>query len=101
MSKDAFYIIGLFDFDADADCIDRGLDQDLLILVAGDMHWIQDDLSRGSGPLAGKSDKEGRYLASTSGMLCRSTTWLEKFSRHSAAVRLARTQLRYGRSVFA
>ena len=33
-------------------------------------------------------------------MLCRSTTWLEKFSRHNAAVRLARTQLRYGRSVF-
>ena len=57
MCKDAFYIIGLFDFDADADCIDRGLDQDLLILVAGDMHWIQDDLGRGSGPLAGKLDK--------------------------------------------
>ena len=57
MCKDAFYIIGLFDFDADADCIDRGLDQDLLILVAGDMHWIQDDLGRGSDRLAGKSDK--------------------------------------------
>jgi hypothetical protein len=61
------------------DCIDRGLNQDLLILVTGDMHWIQDDLGRGSGQLAGKSDMEGRYLASTSGMLCRSTTWLEKF----------------------
>lgn len=41
----------------------------------------------------------GRYFASISGMLCRSTTWLEKFSRHRAAVRLARTQFRYGRKV--
>src|SRR5271170_2145957 len=32
-------------------------------------------------------------------MLCRSTTWLEKFSRHNAAVRLARTQFKYGRRV--
>src|SRR5271170_7319661 len=39
------------------------------------------------------------YFASTSGMLCRSTTWLEKFSRHNAAVRLARTQFKYGRRV--
>jgi hypothetical protein len=39
------------------------------------------------------------YFASISGMLCRSTIWLEKFSRHNAAVRLARTQFRYGRNV--
>ena len=42
---------------------------------------------------------EAGYFASISGMLCRSTTWLEKFSRHNAAVRLARTQFRYGRRV--
>jgi hypothetical protein len=47
------------------------------------------------------TEEEEDYLASISGTLCRSTTWLEKFSRHSAAVKLALTQFRYGRSVFA
>ena len=47
-----------------------------------------------------KEQDDREYFASTSGMLCRSTTWLEKFSRHSAAVRLALTQFKYGRSVF-
>ena len=34
------------------------------------------------------------YLTSTSGLLCLSTTWLSKFSRHMAAVSDARTALR-------
>ena len=34
------------------------------------------------------------YLTSTSGLLCRSTTWEEKFSRHRAACSVARTALR-------
>ena len=38
---------------------------------------------------------------STSGLLWRSTIWDSKFSRHIAAVRLARTALRYGFSVAA
>ncbi len=41
------------------------------------------------------------YLTSTSGLLCRSTTWLSKFSRHIAAVREARTAFRYGLRVAA
>ena len=34
------------------------------------------------------------YLASISGLLCLSTTWEEKFSRHKAAVREERTAFR-------
>ncbi|KAG7247626.1 hypothetical protein CRUP_003426, partial [Coryphaenoides rupestris] len=34
------------------------------------------------------------YLTSTSGLLCRSTTWEEKFSRQRAACRVARTAFR-------
>lgn len=40
------------------------------------------------------------YFDSTSGLLCRSTTWDEKFSSVSAAVSVARTAFRYGRRVF-
>lgn len=39
------------------------------------------------------------HLTSTSGLLCRSTTWEEKFSKHRAAWRVARTAFRYGRKV--
>lgn len=41
------------------------------------------------------------HLTSTSGLLCLSTTWLSKFSRHMAAVREERTACRYGFSVAA
>jgi hypothetical protein len=40
----------------------------------------------------------GRYLASTSGLLCRSTIWEAKFSKHIAAVRVERMAARYGAS---
>lgn len=39
------------------------------------------------------------HLASTSGLLCLSTTCDEKFSRHIAAVRVDLTAARYGLSV--
>lgn len=39
------------------------------------------------------------HRTSTSGLLCLSTTWEEKFSRQRAACRVARTALRYGRKV--
>ena len=41
------------------------------------------------------------HLTSTSGLLCLSTTWLSKFSRHMAAVREERTACRYGFNVAA
>ena len=101
MCKYPLYIVCLFDFDTDANRVDGRFDQHLFVLIAGDAHWIQNDL-RGR-PYVRIPDKEGdkreSYFASISGMLCRSTTWLEKFSRHNAAVRLARTQFRYGRNV--
>ncbi|KAJ1558414.1 hypothetical protein HK096_001080 [Nowakowskiella sp. JEL0078] len=43
---------------------------------------------------------EGKYLDSTSGLLCRSTCCDEKLLRQRAAVRVERTAARYGRSVF-
>lgn len=39
------------------------------------------------------------YLTSTSGLLCRSTTWELKFCRHIAADNVCRTAFRYGRKV--
>lgn len=39
------------------------------------------------------------YPDSTSGVLCLSATWEEKFSKHKAAVKVERTAVRYGRSV--
>ena len=61
-------------------------------IISGDVLQVSETYTYWKG--------RGLYLASTSGMLCRSTTWLEKFWRHNAAVRLARTQFKYGRSVF-
>lgn len=43
MSKNPFDIIRLLDLDANPDCIDGRLNQNLLILVTSNMHWIQDD----------------------------------------------------------
>ena len=88
-------IIGLFDFDADADRVDRRFNQHLFVFITGDVHWIQHDFRR----CPEYQQKEGSGIggadfASISGMLCRSTTWDEKFSRQRAAVRLARTQFR-------
>jgi len=99
MSENTFNFIRLFDFDADADRVDRRLDKDLFVLVACYMQWIQNDFGR--CPEVSMTWRGEGYFASISGTLCRSTTWLEKFSRHNAAVKLARTQFRYGRSVFA
>jgi len=99
VGEDTFNVIRLFDFDANADRVDGRFDKDLFILVSSNVHWIQNNFGR--CPEISALEKEGRYFASTSGTLCRSTTWLEKFSRHNAAVKLARTQFKYGRSVFA
>jgi hypothetical protein len=101
-------VIGLLDLDADADRVDRRFNQHLFIFIAGNVNWIQHNFRRcsvtstieQSGRLCGIGEGSG-YFASISGMLCRSTTWEEKFSRQSAAVSEARTQLKYGRSVFA
>jgi hypothetical protein len=90
VSENPFNIICLFNFDAETYRVDGRLYENLFILVAGNVHWVQDDF-RGGSAISGL---ETGYLASISGMLCRSTTWLEKFSRHKAAVRLARTQLK-------
>lgn len=51
------------------------------------------------GPGLPRCSLPAPYLTSTSGLLCRSTTCEEKFSRHSAACSVARTAFRYGRSV--
>ena len=52
-------------------------------------------------PIGFVGDGVGRKTdpASTSGLLCLSTTCEEKFSNVRAAVRVLRTALRYGRSV--
>ena len=39
-------IIGLFDFDADADRVDRRFNQHLFVFSTGDVHWIQHDFRR-------------------------------------------------------
>ena len=46
MSQNAFNVIRLFDFDANADGVDGRFDKDLFILVASDVHWIQNDFGR-------------------------------------------------------
>ena len=46
MSQNTFNIIGLFDFDADADRVDGGFDKDMFVLVTRDMHWIQNYFGR-------------------------------------------------------
>ena len=38
--------IGLLDFDADADAVDTGLNEDFLMVVSGHCQWIQKDLGR-------------------------------------------------------
>lgn len=101
MCENPFNVISLFDFNTDSNCVDGRFNEDLLILIPGNVHWIQNDFRWRPFNQPGQKLWRGiSYFASTSGMLCRSTTWLEKFSRHNAAVRLARTQFRYGRSVF-
>ena len=40
-------------------------------------------------------------LTSTSGLLCLSTTWDEKLSKHMAAVKVCLTAVKYGRNVAA
>ena len=97
--QDPFNIVRLFDFDTNPYWVDGWLNEDLFVLIASYMQWIQDDL-RGGSVISRVAMNSNMYLASTSGILCRSTIWLEKFSRHNAAGKLARTQFRYGRSVF-
>lgn len=115
----------LFDGDADPHRVDGALDQDFLLIVAADHHRLQKQLfaapadrhhiGRVRFPKSGTSrlwlssiDVNLRaftlsapltHLTSTSGLLCRSTTWEEKFSKHRAACRVARTAFRYGRRV--
>lgn len=52
--------------------------------------WLRDTVS-------GFSTTSGEVLASISGTLCRSEAWEAKLERESAAVRVERTQDRYGR----
>ena len=42
--QDPFNIICLLDFDTNPYRVDGWLNEDLFILIAGYMHWIQDDL---------------------------------------------------------
>jgi hypothetical protein len=44
VSQDPFDIVCLFDFDANPYRIDRRLNQDLFIFIAGYMHRVEDDL---------------------------------------------------------
>jgi len=41
MHKDVLYLIGLLDLDTDADAVDAGLDEDLLIFVPRNRQRIE------------------------------------------------------------
>lgn len=49
VDKDLFNLVGLLDFDADADAVDAGLDKDTLVLVARNRQGSQEDLGGGAG----------------------------------------------------
>lgn len=49
VSENPFNVIRLFDFDANADGVNGRFDKDLFVLVASDVHWIQNDFGRSPG----------------------------------------------------
>lgn len=46
MTQDAFNVILLLDLDAHTNRIHRRLDENLLLLIAGDDEWIEEDFAR-------------------------------------------------------
>lgn len=62
-------------------------------------HYLQKLISQKGGE--GLLVRLASYLVSTSGLLCLSTVWEGKLRRHSAASKVPRIALRYGRRVFA
>ena len=49
MDQDVLDLVGLLDLDAYPYAVDAGLDEDPLILVAGDDNGVQENLGRGTG----------------------------------------------------
>ena len=49
VDQDVFDLVCLLDPDADADAVDTGLDEDTLVLIAGDGQRVQEDFGRGLG----------------------------------------------------
>ena len=118
VAEDAFDLVRLLDLDAESDRVNGWFDEYPFVLVAGDRQWVEEYFLRRSEGLQ-SDDKpvmqHGAHPASTSGTLCRSTTYTrvnrrhsrphagertcdEKFSRVSAAVSVERTAARYGLS---
>lgn len=48
MSENPFNIVCLFNFDAETYGVDGRLYENLFVLVASNVHWVQDDFRRGS-----------------------------------------------------
>ena len=102
MTQDLLDLVGLLDRDTQSDRVDRGFDKNALGFIAGYDKGVQEDFRRCSSSDSAHmwiASWPVTYRASTSGLLCRSTTCDEKFSKVRAAVSVLRTALRYGRSV--
>ena len=95
VAQNLFNLISLFDGNTDTNRIDWSLNEHLFFFISGYHDWIQEQFF--ALPVKFNDNyinvwqwdltikQKYWYLTSTSGLLCLSTTWEEKFSRHIAA----------------